>query len=208
MSRSRAWAVLALLAAPLALPAQQPGDTASVDLPADRGRLRQDDITLHWQTGNLDVRFIPLDERVLRLLAPDAYHALRDLRAANDSDIARIGRRRGVEQPGVALVTFHALTPGTRFDPQLLSVTVRGRLLRPLGTIQLSTAFSSQQLDVRDQAIGLVVFEDRLPIHESFTAAYADRSSGDWGSRVSRLDAERARILALPRAAADTTHER
>ena len=117
--------------------------------PAGFGQFNQDVITLRLRSGSLEIRVVPLDERVLRLLSNDGYHSLRALVAGQQARIDTIARRAGVQEPGIALVTFFASTPNTRFDPQLLNITVRNRLLRPIGVIPLSPAMSAQRRSPR-----------------------------------------------------------
>lgn len=162
--------------------------------PAGFGQFNQDVITLRLRSGTLEIRVVPLDERVLRLLSNDGYNSLRSLVAAHQERIDTIARRAGVQEPGIALVTFFASTPNTRFDPQLLNITVRNRLLRPIGVIPLSPAMSAQQLEIRDQATGLFLMEERIPVTEPFVVGYLGDRADDWDRRLGRLDAERGRI--------------
>jgi hypothetical protein len=204
MKATRAVLVMALLMA-AAVPALAQQDSARAgDLPLDKGRLRQDDIAMEWNRGTLAIRFVPLDERVVRLLGPDAAQSLHTLLQASRPRIDSITSRRGLREAGIALVSFHALAPGTRFDPQLLTLSVRGQLWRAIGEVPLSAAFGNDQLDVRSAAIGLVLFDHPIPVRESFSVTYAEASSGDWGQRLTRLDAERARILGTIKPAADS----
>ena len=197
--------VLSLLTLAAGPAAGQQRDTVGTDgLPLDRGRLRQDDIALAWTRGTLAIRLVPLDERVVRLLAPDAAQSLHALVQSEAPRIDSIAGPRGLRNPGRALVTFHALAPGTRFDPQLLTISVRGQLWRSIGVVPLSAAFGNDQLDVRSAAIGLVLFDHELPVRESFVASYAEANSADWGQRLARLEAERSRILATNRPATDS----
>ena len=57
------------------------GDTLDPNwIPAGFGTLRQDDIALKVSPASgLQVRAIPLDERIIRLLSPDSYRSLREL---------------------------------------------------------------------------------------------------------------------------------
>lgn len=188
--------------------AQQRDSTLGAgELPLDHGKLRQDDIALDWTRATLAIRFVPLDERVVRLLAPDAAQSLHALLKSERPRIDSIASTHGLPNPGIALVTFHALAPGARFDPQLLTIAVRGQLWRSIGVVPLSAAFGNDQLDVRSAAIGLVLFDHELPVRESFVASYAESTSADWGQRLPRLETERSRILATIRTAADSgTH--
>lgn len=169
--------------------------------PIGFGQFNQDVITVRLATGPLEIRIVPLDERVLRLLANDAYDGLHLLLDRHAATIDSIARRAGIREPGVALVTFFATAQGARFDPQLLSLTVRNRLLRPIGVIPLSPRMSAQQLEVREQATGLFLLEDVIPVTEPFTVSYLGATSEDWERRLNRLDAERGRVRARAQAA-------
>jgi hypothetical protein len=200
VKRTMLWATLltALAAcAPRSVPAQDPGttDTTRTGLvPAGHGQLSQDVITLVLRSGDLDIRFTPLDERVTRLLAPDAWQSLQELIARHRVQIDSATTRLGIRNPGLVLVAYFALAADTRFDPQLLTIGSRNQLMRPGAIVPLSPAFSNQQLDVGGQAMGLYIFEDPIPVTEPFLVSYRDATTNDWERRLSRFDRERARI--------------
>jgi hypothetical protein len=183
--------------APRAVPAQQPStpDTTRGGLvPTGHGQLSQDVITLLMRSGELEIRFTPLDERVTRLLAPDAWQSLQALVARHKVQIDSATVRLGIRNPGLVLVAYFALAPDTRFDPQLLTISSRNRLLRTAAVLPLSPAFSNQQLDVGAQAMGLYIFDEPVPVTEPFSVSYRDATSHEWERRLSRFDRERARI--------------
>ena len=65
---------LLLLATMACAPTVRGQDTTATggDLPpVGYGTLNQDDITINLRQDDLEVRLMPLDERILRLLAPD-----------------------------------------------------------------------------------------------------------------------------------------
>ncbi|MCA9722000.1 MAG: hypothetical protein KC489_06290, partial [Gemmatimonadetes bacterium] len=101
----------------------------------------------------------------------------------------------GIRRPGLALITFFALAPNTPFDPNLVLLTTRNRLLRPSAFIPLSASFSAQRLEVRTQAMGLYLFEDIIPVTEPFSIGYLGSTTDEWERRLTRFDRERARIL-------------
>ncbi len=71
-------------------------DTAGITLfPPGYGSLRQDDLSLHIDAGTVLVRALPLDEALIRLLTPDSYRALHDLKEGSRSQIEAIARRYG-----------------------------------------------------------------------------------------------------------------
>lgn len=175
-------------------------------IPIGQGRLNQDVVTLRLGTGSLDIRIVPLDEGLLRLLSPDGYQALTNLVAGEQKRIDSLSSARGLRQPGLALVTFYGLAPNTRFDPQLLTVMGRNQLFRPVGVLPLSPGFSNQQLDARGQATAIIVYERPLPVLEPFTVSYLASSTTEWERKLQRLNAERARIIGRQPVAADTGH--
>ncbi|MES2306853.1 MAG: hypothetical protein V4558_15220 [Gemmatimonadota bacterium] len=208
MSRRHALALaVTLLALPACARAQvvvPPRDTSSTDIQPGYGQLNQDVITLRLRTGTLEVRFVPLEERLIRVLAPDAYQSLHLLLQTHRRKIDSVASARGVRDPGVALVSFHSLAPSTRFDPSVLTLSLHSQQYRPIATIPLSPTFSNQQLDVREQASGLFIYERELPLHEPFTVTYLDGTNEEWERRLSRLDSERARILGRTRQRTDS----
>jgi hypothetical protein len=97
-------------------------------------------------------------------------------------------------------VTFFGQRVNARFDPQTLTVMVRSREFRPLGIVPFSGRFTSQQLDVREQVSGIYLFEEDLPVNDSFTVMYAGQASDDWQGKQRVLDRERARVALRERA--------
>ena len=92
------------------------------------------------------------------------------------------------------LVSFYALTPEARFDPQLLTVSSHNRLLRAAAVLPLSASFSAQQLAIRERAMGLYIFDELVPVTEPFSIEYLGSSTTEWERRLARFDRERARI--------------
>ena len=176
----------------------QSGDRAR-PLPAGYGSLTQDDLALRMRNDDLEIRFVPLDHRVMPLLARDAYQSLRALIETHRRGIDSVASRSGVSQPGLALVSFFGQRPDVRFDAQTLTLLIRNRVFQPLGTIPISPKFTSQQLGVREQASAIYLFEEDIPVDDSFTLTYADLQSEDWQQKQSVLDRERARVSARAR---------
>jgi hypothetical protein len=174
--------------------------------PGGYGSLTQNDLALRIRTSDLDVRFVPLDPRVTRLLARDSWESLRSVVQSRRAAIDSVADAAGVSRPGLALVTFFAQRANARFDPQTVTVQIRGREYRPLGIVPFSGQFTSQQLDVRAQVSGIYLFQEDLPVNDSFTVLYAGQPSEDWQGKQRMLDRERARVaLRAQTDARDTT---
>lgn len=163
------------------------------------GTLTQNDLALRIRNEDVEVRFIPLDPRVTRLLANDAFQALRTLVETRRRAIDSVASRAGVTEPGLALVSFFGQFQDARFDPQTLTLLIRSRILRPLGMIPTTGNFNSQQLGVREQASAIYLFEEDIPVNDSFQVSYGPQTSDDWEVKRNLLDRERARVAARVR---------
>lgn len=190
-----------------ATPADAPPRQGDGDLiPLGFGRLNQDDVSLRLTAGGLEVRFVPLEERMLRLLAPDAYRALHELRESRRAAIDSIGRRYGASAPGVALVTFFAAQAGQQYQPEDIFLAVQNQEFRALGIVPISSSFTSQQLPNRGQASALYVFEMPIPVSQEFTLGYGAVRNDGWRGRLTTITREQDRLMVRVRAAqADTS---
>jgi hypothetical protein len=189
------WLVLASAALVFyASAARAQGGTNFTLPPGGYGSLTQNDLALRIRTPDLDVRFVPLDPRVTRLLAKDSWESLRSVVQSRRAAIDSVANAAGVSRPGLALVTFFAQRANARFDPQTVTVRVRSREFRPLGIVPFSGQFTSQQLDVREQVSGIYLFEEDLPVNDSFVVLYAGQPSDDWEGKQRTLERERARV--------------
>jgi len=165
-------------------------------VPAGYGTLRRDDIVAEFSTGTIEIQVLPLDEQVIRLLAPDTYRSLRELESSRAADIADAAQRGGTEQPTLVMVTFLGIVPQARFNPEELFITSRGRLFRPIGIVPLSPTWSSFQLNARQQAAAIYLFEPGISVREELTVSYQGLSSDAWSRSIRLLDQERARVKA------------
>jgi hypothetical protein len=158
------------------------------------GRLSQSDIAIRLRTGELELRFVPLDPSLTVLLAQDAATALNRLVESHRAAIDSAGRYAGVSEPGLALVTFFGVQDGVRFDPQLVTLHVRGRQLRPLAVVPLSPRFGNGQLDARESVMAIFLYEELLPVWDPFQISYGALTSSDWSDRLPQLQRERQRV--------------
>ena len=165
-------------------------------IPAGYGSLRRDDVVMRLSTGTVEVQVLPLDEQVIRLLAPDTYRSITQLELSRADDIRDASARGGTEHPTLVMVTFLGVVPQARFNPEDLTVTSRGRLFRPIGIVPLSPTWSSFQLDARQQAVAIYLFDPGISVREQLTVSYQGLSSEAWSRSIRLLDQERARVKA------------
>ena len=190
-----AWA---LLVTPLAV--AQDGQGAVDALPPPGfGSLKQSDLALRLRNDDLEVRLVPLDPRVTRLLARDAYESLEGLVRSRRSSIDSLARVSGISTPGLALVTFFGGREGARFDPSNLNLGIRNQFLRPRGIVPISPRFTSQQLNVREQVTAIYLFDELLPVDDDFNVSYQGLLSENWQNKQRVLDRERGRVSARSR---------
>lgn len=164
--------------------------------PAGFGTLRQEDVAIRLETATLQIRALPLDERVIRLLAPDTYGSLHRLLQARRSEVEAAASRYGLSRPALFLVTFHGLQDQARFEPEILSVTSQNRLFRPVEMLPLSPLWSSRQLHQRETATAIYLYEDGIRVLDPLVVSYGTITSTQWERILRTLDRERASVLA------------
>lgn len=204
-------AVTACAGAPAAttLPAQGaiPGrritqdSTSSALVPAGYGTLRQDDISIVLQPNGVRVTAIPLDESVIRVLAPDSYRSLHAILESKRQQILQRAASHNVRDPRVWYLSFTGLVPDARFVPTDITVTSGGREYRPLEVIGLSPGFAEQRLQPRQTEKGLLIFDEALDVTQPITVTIGAERNTDWSndrgdSILSKIESERAQIRA------------
>jgi len=70
------------------IPTFQHTVAAQDTIPPGYGTLRRDDVVMRFSTGTVEIQVLPLDEQVIRLLAPDTYRSLSRLVQSRTDDIA------------------------------------------------------------------------------------------------------------------------
>jgi len=178
------------------IPTFQPSVAAQDTVPTGFGTLRRDDVVMRMSTGTIEVQILPLDQQVIRLLAPDTYRSLIQLEQSKSRDIKDAAARGETHNPTLVLVTFLGVVPEARFNPEDLNITSRGRLFRPVGIVPLSPTWSSYQLDARQQAVAIYLYDPGISVREQLTVSYQGMSSEGWSRSLRLLDQERARVKA------------
>jgi len=169
--------------------------------PPGFGTLRQDDISLRLTIANLQVRATPLDESIIRLLSPDSYRAMSELKRSKSEAIAAVARRNAVRELSLWYVSFFAVEQGeTRFSPREFIITNVGRDFRPLDILPITPGFGEQRLRQNGRQDGLYVFDGQLDVQQPLTVSYETARNDSWGQMLPQIERERA--LVKSRAAA------
>jgi hypothetical protein len=176
-----------------------PQDSTSARLvPPNFGTMRQDDISLVLQPTGVRITAIPIDESIIRVLAPDSYRTLQSIRESRRAQIVQRAQMHGIRNPSVWYVTFYGLTPNARFIPTDLTITSAGRDFRPFDIITLSDNFGAQRLQQRELARGLLLFEDGVDVNLPLVVSIGAERNADWSNEaiLGAIDTERTRIRA------------
>jgi len=164
--------------------------------PVGFGSLRQDQIGVTLGTPTLRIRVIPLDERVIRLLSPDAYQSLLALRNSRADDIREAVRNAGRDSAALFMVTFFGMQPQARFNPDDLLIASQNATYRPIGHVAVTPRFNENLLDPREQAAAIYLYEPSVEILRPFTVLYGAAQSDAWSQALNLINAERTRVLA------------
>ncbi len=194
---------LSLVACPAT--GQDPRVTAEPrDLPPPGyGTLRQEDVSLALQVGSISIQILPLDEWVTRLLAPDTYQSLHSLHEALADSVQQIARQQGIGRPTLFFVTFFGLQERARFEPEIVTITSQNRFFRPVAILPRSPQWSRRQLNQRETASAVYIFDEGIELREPFTVSYDVLTSNRWERVLRVLDRERSRAISRARADRD-----
>ena len=170
-------------------------DTTPGLVPAGFGTLRQDDLSLRITSSSLQVRATPLDESIIRLLSPDSYRAMFELRRSKSDAIALVAQRNGVRDVSIWYVSFFAVERGeTRFSPREFIITNVGREFRPLDVLPLTPGFGEQRLRQNGRQDALYVFDGQLDVQQPLSVSYATERNDDWSTILPLIERERSLV--------------
>ncbi len=170
-------------------------------VPAGYGSLRQDDISVKVRLQGVLVRAIPLEESVIRLLSPDSYRALRDLRDAGGrrEQIQRAAQRVGVQDPSLWYVSYFGLQPDAQYVSADIDIVSGGRDYRPLETIPLTAGFGSQRVNQREVQSAIYIFDHGIDTDHPLTVTVQSVPTTSWAQVIPVIERERALVRSRAR---------
>lgn len=196
------------LAAPALLAAQRPPADTGVAaahglVPAGYGSLRRDDLAIEVQGDGLTIRATPLDEGILRTLAPDSYQSLHALRERVAPQLARVAARLGLPAVQAWYVqVFNRQQGEARYDPRGMQVRSAGRDFRPLDVVSLVPGYDDGRLAQGRAVDAVFAFDPAIALDQPLTVTLGSQQSSAWSDAVlQRLDRERAAIWSRAAAA-------
>jgi len=161
--------------------------------PPGYGSLRQDDVTVAFSSGDLDIKVTPLNESVIVVTAPDTYQRLARLADLHGSEIG-LPQEEGT--PVLFLVSFFSDSPDVIFIPEELQLISRGLRHRPAAIRPVTPGWGQRRLQQRQTEMAVYVFPSGVDLESDLTVAYGLVESQGWGSILPRVQAERARARA------------
>lgn len=177
-------------------------DNGADDLvPAGYGSLRQDDISVKARLQTVLVRAIPLDESVIRLLSPDSYRALRELRdgGGRREQIRRSAARLGVQEPSLWYVSYFGLQPDAQYVSGDMDIVSGGRDFRPLDVVPLTAGFGSQRVGQREVQSAIYIFDHGVDTDHSLTVTVQSVPTTSWAGVIPLIERERALVRSRAR---------
>lgn len=170
-------------------------------IPAGFGTLRQDQIAIRLATNGLTVSAIPLEESVIRTLAPDSYRTLHALRESKKAALAALASRNGMPTVQAWYVTYFNIQQGdARFDAFDLLIHSMGQDFRPLDALPLTLGFGNGRVAQRGQQSAIYAFDPQIDLNQPLTVTSLGQQTTVWGDTMLPL-IERERSAVWSRAA-------
>lgn len=165
-------------------------------IPAGFGTLRQDQIAIRIQTNGLTVSAIPLEESVIRTLAPDSYRTLHALRESKKAALEALRARTGLASVQAWYVTFFNVQQGdARFDAFDLLIRSVGQDFRPVDALPITTGFGDGRVAQRGQQSAIYAFDPQINLYQPLTVTALGQQSTIWGdSMLPLIDRERSLV--------------
>jgi hypothetical protein len=152
------------------------------------GTLRQDDVTLTLGRHPLQLKVTPLEEEVVRLLAPDTRDRLRAL-ARTHRDPS--GGGRGAV---LFLVSFFSAEAGAVFMERELTLVVAGLRERPSAIHPVTPGWGSQRLGAMETQMAVYAFAAAVDFNQAWALEYDGVVNDEWVRVIPLLQREQARV--------------
>lgn len=168
-------------------------DTSERVPPAGFGTLKLDAATVSMRSGPLLIKVTPLDEGVIRLLAPDSYERLHNIAEPRRPQASAA---TGGSPAELFLVTFFSYEPDVDFQPEDLRAFHQGRLLLPATILPVTPTWGRQRLAQQDQQIAVYAFEGPIDYDQPIRIQYGLTSTDAWSRIIPVLELERTKVRA------------
>jgi len=160
--------------------------------PPGYGTLRQDDITVAFRSGDLQIKATPLAESIIRVTAPDTERRLRGLAESRSGE----AQRAGGSSSSLFLVSFFSDAPDVAFVPEELQLLSRNVRIRPAAILPITPTWGQRRLHQRETEMAVYVFPGTLDLESDLAVVYGLEENWAWNSILPQVRAERARARA------------
>ena len=157
--------------------------------------MRQDDVALVVQHFGLTVKAIPLDESVIRTLAPDSYRSMHALGESKARALDAIARRVGLPAVQAWYVSYSTVEQGeARYDAYDFLVRSGGQDYRPLDVLALTPGFGEGRVRAREPQFAILAFDPAIDLNQPLAVTVATQQNLSWTDILRRLEQERTLI--------------
>jgi hypothetical protein len=170
--------------------------------PSGFGTLRQDQIAIRVQTNGLTISAIPLEESVIRTLAPDSYRTLHNIRESKKAALDALRARSGMTTVEAWYVTFFNVQQGdARFDAFDFIIRSVGQDFHPIDALPITPGFGDGRVAQRGAQAAVYAFDPTVDLNQPLTVTALGQQTTVWGDLMLPL-IERERSLIWSRSAA------
>ncbi len=171
-------------------------------VPAGFGTLKQEQIAIRLQTLGLTVQVLPLDESVIRTLAPDSYGTLHAIRESKKAALEAVRVRAGLPAVQAWYVTFFNVQQGeARFDAFDVVIRSVGQDFRPIDALSILPGFGEGRVAQGRSVSAVYAFDPQINLNQPLTITSLSQVSTVWADNVLPL-VDRERSLIWSRASA------
>ena len=170
-------------------------------IPAGFGTLKQEQIAIRLQTNGLTVQVLPLEESVIRTLAPDSYATFHAIRESKKAALEAARVRAGLPAIQAWYVTFFNVQQGeARFDAFDVLIRSVGQDFRPIDALSMQAAFGEGRVAQSRSVSAVYAFDPQINLNQPLTITALGQQSIVWADNILPL-VERERSLIWSRAA-------
>lgn len=176
--------------------AQTPVDSGHVVTPPVRdtvpigfGSMRQDEVSLAIRTGALLVKVTPLNEGIIRLLAPDTYRRLHALAENKRADLSK-----GIGTRELFMISFFSYQPDVTFQPEDVQITHQGRTLRSRAIAPLTPGWGRQRMQQQENESAIYAFDGPIDFDQDIVLQYGTEQLDVWREILARIQLERSKV--------------
>ncbi|MDH5642672.1 MAG: hypothetical protein OEY63_00610 [Gemmatimonadota bacterium] len=153
------------------------------------GALNATDVSVQFTAGATIVRFMPLEEELLRLMSPDTRSALTPLKDRIDDQT----RFESTTERFAVLVTFFGLQPDAHFSPDEIQILSRNQMFFPFDVKPITPQWHQHRVNQGESVSAVYWFPSGITIWEPIEFVYGEHKTDDWSRIIPTLERERAR---------------